>query len=413
MRNLKISLLGRLALALLLLLAAGCSSPTTAAAPIPTAPTAAPLPSGGVIKLGALLPLNTPQGQESKNGLEYAVNEINKAGGILTLKGTKIELVVADSGGSPETAAAETTRLIQTEGVSGLISADLSPAALASAAQARKLAVPLILTAASADALTPAGQSGVFRLSPSASQQAQTLARFFKTIFTNAGLETAQAALLLDAANPGELDAESMKSALAAEGIQVTLSIQTGAALQEAVTQIQSAGVDLVVYQGSPQQLKDFAAASAAAGLSAPVLINLPPSADPAALLQAEPAANAWFTSGQFSPLLNLLPSLTVRYKGQYNQSFSDASLYAYQAGWLVASALENAGNLPGISLQTALASMRLESEVRLLLPQDLLTFDEQGQNTAAPVFIFQIQGGAPVLVWPADYGAKPILTDR
>ena len=78
------------------------------------------------VKIGILLPLSGPAasiGVNSLNGHKLAVDEINEAGGIKSLGGAKIELIVADSGGDPKVGMTQAERLITKDKVVALMGA--------------------------------------------------------------------------------------------------------------------------------------------------------------------------------------------------------------------------------------------------------------------------------------------------
>ena len=68
------------------------------------AASALPAAEHDVIKLGGLAPLSSPgsyqQGKELVLGLQWAVDDVNAAGGLL---GKKVELIVEDTQGKPPT----------------------------------------------------------------------------------------------------------------------------------------------------------------------------------------------------------------------------------------------------------------------------------------------------------------------
>ncbi len=70
------------------------------------------------IKLGAILPLADITGDQAAKAMKIAVNEINKAGGLL---GRKIELIVVDDEMKPEKGAAAVERLVTVDKVDVLI----------------------------------------------------------------------------------------------------------------------------------------------------------------------------------------------------------------------------------------------------------------------------------------------------
>ena len=77
---------------------------------------------GDAIKIGALAPLSAPGsvtgGTAMRAAFEIAVEEINAAGGVL---GQPIELVLVDTEGLPERGIAAMERLINQEGVVGVV----------------------------------------------------------------------------------------------------------------------------------------------------------------------------------------------------------------------------------------------------------------------------------------------------
>jgi branched-chain amino acid transport system substrate-binding protein len=80
-----------------------------------------PVLAGGTIKVGAILAVTGPAsflGAPEAKTLEMLAEDINAKGGI---NGTKIELVIKDSGGSPEKAISFAKQLIEEEKVFAII----------------------------------------------------------------------------------------------------------------------------------------------------------------------------------------------------------------------------------------------------------------------------------------------------
>lgn len=74
-------------------------------------------PAGETIKIGAVLPLtgaNATIGKDQQRGIDLAVAEINEDGGVL---GSDIEVIVEDSGGTPEGSIDAARKLVETEDV--------------------------------------------------------------------------------------------------------------------------------------------------------------------------------------------------------------------------------------------------------------------------------------------------------
>lgn len=124
------------------------------------------------------MPLTRPgwveAGRHLVAGLELAVREVNDAGGIA---GRPLELVIRDTAGDPQRAAAavgELTRL----GVAALAGEYHSVVARAAAAKADALGVPFLCSSAVLDALTEQPTDWVARLAPAQSHGWQIYADF-------------------------------------------------------------------------------------------------------------------------------------------------------------------------------------------------------------------------------------------
>ena len=109
------------------------------------------------IKLGSIGPLSgnyAVYGGDCKNGIELAVNEINAAGGI---NGQKIELLAEDDEGQPEKSVSAYKKLTTKDGVKLIIGSLTSGCAIAITPLAQAQKIVQIAPAATAPAVTDAG----------------------------------------------------------------------------------------------------------------------------------------------------------------------------------------------------------------------------------------------------------------
>lgn len=138
------------------------------------------------IKLG----FNYPQSGRYKDlGLQQrlaaflAVEEINKAGGIL---GKKVELVIRNTTGSPERGAANTEELITQENVDMVFGGASSAVTIASGKVAKNLGRLYFGTTTSANATTGSeGHDHMFREYPNAWMTANTLGNYLTSNFSD------------------------------------------------------------------------------------------------------------------------------------------------------------------------------------------------------------------------------------
>lgn len=99
-------------------------------------------------------------------GMQIAVDQINKEGGIKALGGAKLKLIIADTtSDNPTQAASITRRMIDQEGAVVLLGAGASAMTLAAQVEAEKSQIPLI-TGSYADGIVTRGYKYTFKITP-------------------------------------------------------------------------------------------------------------------------------------------------------------------------------------------------------------------------------------------------------
>jgi branched-chain amino acid transport system substrate-binding protein len=114
-------------------------------------------------------------GQSSREGVELAVEEINKAGGLLG--GRKIKLLVEDDQSKPEEASNAVTKLITQDKVVGVIGEVASRRSLAAGPVCQKYQTPMISPASTNERVTEIGDY-IFRVCFIDPFQGEVLAKF-------------------------------------------------------------------------------------------------------------------------------------------------------------------------------------------------------------------------------------------
>jgi branched-chain amino acid transport system substrate-binding protein len=367
-----------------------------------------------VIKIGALFPLTgdlAPEGQSALQGMRLAVAEINQDGGIAALSGALLTLAEADSKGDADGAAAEVTRLVLTEGVSAIVGAGQSTVALDATDAAERLEVPFVVSSGAADEITGRGLAYTFRLCPKADWYARDQVALLESLKDPAGLDITSVALLHENGEFGKQTAESLKSYLAAAGIQVVADIEyppDQADLHNEVMAVRQSGAQAVLTATFLSDAALIAQAAAVLHLNLPMVDAAGGVLDPGFIADAGGSAEKMMSVAEFAP--GIAPSLTLEQKMAASGMTLDADmLYGYQAAWVLAGALQRSGSTEGPPLRAALATTALYGD-HLVLPQDLLTFDGTGQNRGAQLLVMQVQGGRMVTVWPKEFAQATVL---
>lgn len=120
------------------------------------------------VKIGLVHPVSGAlaySGGQGRLGCQWAVDEINAAGGIKSMGGAKVEAVLGDSQSRPEVGVAEVERLNQ-EGVSAYVGCFSSAIALPATQAAAKYNTPFMIDVGVSDAIVSRGLKNVFRLAP-------------------------------------------------------------------------------------------------------------------------------------------------------------------------------------------------------------------------------------------------------
>lgn len=128
-------------------------------------------------------------GQSTKNGVEMAADEINKAGGI---NGRTIQIITEDDQGEPNKAATVVTKLINQDKVQALLGEVASSNSLAAAPKAQEAKVPMISPSSTNPAVTQVGDY-IFRVCFIDPFQGEVMAKFSAN-----NLKAKRAAILYD-----------------------------------------------------------------------------------------------------------------------------------------------------------------------------------------------------------------------
>jgi branched-chain amino acid transport system substrate-binding protein len=126
----------------------------------------------GPIKVGILHPVTgplAPSGQQCRAGAVMAIEAINAAGGIKSMRGAKLEAVLADAQSKPDVGAAEVEKLHEA-GVAAIVGPFASGIALATTQAAAKHNLPHVVDVGVVDQVVTRGLANTFRFGPGLSK---------------------------------------------------------------------------------------------------------------------------------------------------------------------------------------------------------------------------------------------------
>jgi branched-chain amino acid transport system substrate-binding protein len=141
------------------------------------------------VKVGVLHPVTGAlaySGQQCRLGALLAIEDINKAGGIKSLGGAKIEAMLGDAQSSPQAGTAEIEKMNEA-GVSAVVGAFASAICLATTQAAAKYNLPHVVDVGVADQIVERGLKNTFRFGPGYKKCAEVAVANLHVLNTAAG----------------------------------------------------------------------------------------------------------------------------------------------------------------------------------------------------------------------------------
>ncbi len=198
---------------------AGAAALGVAATGFPAVLRAQPAP----VKIGMIHPVTgfiAFSGNQCRQGGLMAIEDINKAGGILALGGAKIEPVLADSQGKPELGAGEVTKMAEA-GVDGIVAGYASSISLATSQEAAKTNTPHVVDVGVSDKIVSRDLPNTFRFGPGYGKIAEVAVANLDTINKAAGSPAKTAMIIHEESLFGTGTAGLLQKRLPDIGIEV------------------------------------------------------------------------------------------------------------------------------------------------------------------------------------------------
>ncbi|GGF69755.1 amino acid ABC transporter substrate-binding protein [Azorhizobium oxalatiphilum] len=355
------------------------------------------------VVVGVVQPLSGPNAQfgiGSLRGTELAADMINAAGGIKSLGGAKIKLVVADVP-TPNTAAATTQRLISQNGVSAVVGAFVSSTTLAASEVTERAGIPLV-TFAFADQITGRGYKYAFQVSPKGTVFGAAQFDYAMAIAKAAGEKIDKVAILYEDTAYGTAQAQGLRDAAKKAGVQVVMDEAYPLGITDVaplVNKLKASGAQmafpvsylndgLLIIRSLRQQQIDMPVIGGAAGYIIPDFKK-------GLGDYAEGVISVAAAGG------DLIPDLAAKYKEKYGTFITHEALIHAAALDAVAKAMEKAKSSDPEKVRDALATLDDCTGLAQGVPGGCVKFDATGLNTSAFPIMVQWRGDELVTVYP------------
>ena len=408
---------------------------TAAGAAAGTAVLGFPLPlraQAPTVKIGVIHTVTGPlaePGQACRLSAQIAAEAINAAGGIKSLGGAKLELLLGDTQSKPDVARTEAERLINA-GAQMLMGPFSSGDAAAMVPVVQQRRVPFLIDIAAADPITAnvakavrEGQQKVqyvYRNFPTGTMFGQLAVRYFNAIFQEAGVSPKRVVLMYANDLFGQNQAKGFQAAhkAASPGWEI---------------------VDVIPWPEPPSDLSTEVSRAKAAKPDIIAPITRPASAQ---LLLPElakqrveimgvlgPGSPGLYEAGQIAVLkehleyvMDSVPwpnfkdprarKLAEDYlKRSGGKTLDTNSGYSYDGMLIIADVLERAKSTDPDTIVDAIKKTRFTAN--LMVSTGPVVFNEIGDNPNASTALIQILGQKPVVVWPKEAAQQKAVFPR
>jgi branched-chain amino acid transport system substrate-binding protein len=370
------------------------------------------------VKVGLLVPLSglyARPGAVMRMGAEMAVERINAQGGIKSLGGAKISLVVLDSGDSTERAKNAALRMVaEHPDMVAATGSYLSSFTLAVTEVTERAELPM-LTLSYSDLITSRSFKYVFQTSATAGSQAEQSLPVVLKLAQSSGAQPKTVAIVTDNTAASVASVKPMRERLLKElGLQLVVDETFTPPLSDAtslVQKIRAARPDLLFFLPTVisdaklvlEKMNEFGMGQG----KIPVISFGIAMFEPDMLKTMSPqlldgmmgAVGSWGSKGH--------EDLMAELKTKYNEPWmTQNAISTYADMWVIKEALEHSGKADRKAVGDALHNINLGASK--YYPGGLIKFDENGRRVDAGLTIIQWQKGVPVTVFPPDLAFAP-----
>lgn len=372
------------------------------------------------VSVALIAPLSGDWGEQGvlmREGAEFAVDKINASGGIKSLGGAKLKLVVADTGNSVETAVSAAQRVLGSGNVVAATGCWLSSFTLATTEIAERVHVPWI-TFSYADKVTSRGYKYTFRDNAPSSQQVSQGLKEVLEVSAAAGHPIKTLAIASDNTAAAQAGIAALKKYASQLGLTIVAEKVWTPPLSDPdsiASAIKSAKPDLI--WGGATTLSDTSGlvqALRAHKVSAPLL-----GAGSQFLTEAfvKAVGGADKVNGLATivgdGVLKGMELLNAEFEAIHHHPMIEDMADTYAEIWIIKEGIEKAASTDPQKIRDAIASLDITSGPASFVPGGEVKFDKTGQNIKAQVAIQQWQDGKIVTVAPTRAAVGKLIPLR
>ncbi len=368
------------------------------------------------ILIGSIHPITGPlayDGTSLAQAVELAADQKNAAGGIKSMGGAKLKVLLMDSEGKPKVGEAAAEKLIR-DGCICLLGTYQSPVAMVTTHVAERHGIPHLITVAVADEILERGFKYTFRVQPDATNMAEMTCKYIRQLSEkfNISLKTISC---MHIAGFGAVVYNKLVRFAPKYGFETIGNVSYGIGVSDLTTEIskiKAMNADVIVdvgylpdgilkvktYSDLKVEPKGGIIGCANGAFSNPSMVK-----ELGRLAEFIMDGNYWH-----NPRSPLARSVIIEYNRRYTKVvFQSHAVHAYNATLVLIDALERVGTTDPAKLRDAIARTSLKEHIA---PGGPIEFDTTGQNKNALATLQQVQKREIKVVLPDEYSdAKPI----
>lgn len=361
------------------------------------------------IKIASIQPVTgviSDIGISVRRANQLAVDDINARGGIKSMGGAKLKLLLADTEAKEEVARSEAERVIK-EGAVCLVGPFLSGNAMTIATLCEQRGVPFVMDVAAADAITRKGFKFTFRVFPYTTKFADSMLFYMTQIMKEKNISKIRGVVTNTGDLFGRVQGATFVKTLEDKKfpIEVLAHIEYPLGIQDLsaeVSKIKALKPDVLFPVARPGDAKLMLRELYKQRVSLQGIISpgSPGWYEPEFLRDMKALADyvmdnvPWYNPGG-KMYKEVNAAFSKKYPGKYIDTNSG---YAYLGVLVIADALERAKSTKPEDIVTALRKTYLKQDLMVGLA---VNFDERGDNINADTAMIQIFGGSIKVVLP------------
>lgn len=400
---------------------AGCVSET--AAPT-TQPTGTPSTSGEKVEtvyIGMANPLtgaNADAGTQDLYAAQLAVKHINAKGGIKSLGGAKVELVVIDTTSDSTQIAQIVEREISGNKLSGIVGTGFSGLTLPMLPIIEKYGIPTVTNSIN-DKISASDYNYIFQAVPKGSSFGQTQVDYIKYLIDEKGIDIKKVAIVYENSSYGQSAAEGSLKIAEGAGLEVVLNAPFTPNFSDAsslVTAMKESGADVILPVAYSQDAK--------------LIVNTMKSMNYDPLVVAGGAGFLWpqlgkelgeasdgltsvaswnWDSANISNDPELL-AITKEFEETYGYYMTEHAGPSYAATWIIKEGIEKAASADPSAVRDAIAGSSYDSGEITMIQPGKVAWNAGGWNENVKAVMIQWQGGYPRTIFPREFSVTEIM---